>query len=168
MAVLSTKPSGNHVAIVGGDLVDQGRRPVTRAVVQEFEAAMRRLPPAVIVDPKSLTLIHHFAPGIYMRELHIPRDMITTGKIHKYACLNILAKGKRSTLVDGLIVTIEAPHIHLSPPGMKRVSYTHEDSVWITVHPTNLTDIDELERELVCETEEEYRAFCAEKLECLS
>jgi hypothetical protein len=145
------------------------QRPVTRALIQEFEAAMRKLPPKLQVDPSSFTVRHHFAPGIYMRELHIPATMITTGKIHKYACLSILAKGRRSTLVDNQIVTVEAPHIHLSPPGMKRVSYTHEDSVWITVHTTNLTDVNEIERELVCDTEEEYLAFCAkENRECLS
>ena len=144
-------------------------RPVTRALVQKFEAAMRTLPAAVQVDPKALTVRHHFAPGLYMRELHIPAGLITTGKIHKYACLNILAKGRRSTLVDGHIEMVEAPHIHLSPPGIKRVSLTHEDSVWITVHATHLTDIDEIERALVCDTEEEYRTFCEKGLiECLS
>ena len=148
---------------IAAALPDQGRRPVTRALVQEFEAAMRRLPAAVQVAPKALTVRHHFAPGLYMRELHIPAGMITTGKIHKYACLNILAKGRRSTLVDGRIVMVEAPHIHLSPPGIKRVSYTHEDSVWITVHATNLTEVDEIERELVCDTEEEFLAFCAQE-----
>ena len=149
-------------------MVPDVQRPVTRALVQEFEAAMRTLPPALQVEPKSLTVRHHFAPGLYLRELHIPAGMITTGKIHKYACLNILAKGRRSTVVDNQIVTIEAPHIHLSPPGIKRVSLTHEDSVWITVHATNLTDIDAIERELVCDTEEEYLAFCAEHAKCLS
>lgn len=145
------------------------RSPITRALVQGFEVAMQKLPPALQVNPRTLTVRHHFAPGIYLRELHIPAGMITTGKIHKYACLNILAKGRRSTLIDSRIVEVEAPHIHLAPPGMKRVSYTHEDSVWITVHNTNLTDIDEIERELVCETEEEYLAFCAqEKTKCLS
>ena len=142
---------------------------ITRGLVQQLEAAMRALPPAMQVDPKSLVTRHHFASGIYMRELHIPAGMTTTGKIHKHACLNILAKGRRSTLVDGYVIEIAAPHIHLSPPGMKRVSYTYEDSVWITVHATNLTDIEEIERELVCDTEEEYLAFCAqESLKCLS
>lgn len=144
------------------------RREVTRSRVIELEAAMRKLPQRFQVDPKSLVTKHHFAPGIYMRELHVPAGMITTGKIHKYLCQNILAKGKRSTLVNGRIETVEAPHIHLSPPGIKRVSYTHEDSVWITVHPTELTDIQEIERALVCDTEEEYLAFCAEHPECLS
>ena len=134
---------------------------VTRAKVQEFEEQMRNLPSSLQVDPRSLIVRHHFAPGLYLRELHIPAGMITTGKIHKYACINILAKGKRSTLVNGLIVVIDAPHIHISPPGIKRVSFTHEDSVWITAHATNLMSVDEIERELVCDTEEEYLAFCA-------
>lgn len=144
--------AGNNLAI-----------PITRAKVQEFEAAMRNLPPSLQVNPSSLTVRHHFSPGLYLRELHIPAGMVTTGKIHKYPCINILAKGRRSTLVDGLIVVIDAPHIHISPPGIKRVSLTHEDSVWITVHATNLTDVDEIERELVCDTEEEYLAFCAKE-----
>ena len=125
---------------------------------------MRGLPSEAQVDPKNLPVRHHFAPGLYLRELYVPAGMVTTGKIHKYPCQNILAKGRRSTLIDGEIVTVEAPHIHLSPAGIKRVSFTHEDSVWITVHPTNLTDVDEIERALVCDTEEEYLAFCAEEL----
>lgn len=143
---------------------------ITRGRVQQLEAAMRDLPPAMQVDPKSLVTRHHFpVPGIYMREVHIPAGMTTTGKIHKRECVSFLTKGRRSTLIDGRIVEITAPHMHLSPPGMKRVTYTHEDSIWVTVHSTNLTDVAELERELVCETEEEYLAFISGgNIKCLS
>lgn len=144
--------------------------PITRDLVQRFEAASRELPPSLHVDPKGLTLRHHFAPGLYLREVHVPAGLVTVGKIHKFPCINILAKGDRSTLIDGRIERIQAPHVSTSPAGMKRVSYTHADSVWMTVHATSLTDIDEIERELVCDSEEEYRAFLmrAESQPCLS
>jgi hypothetical protein len=118
-----------------------------------FEHEMLKLPQL------SLPLFHHFAPGIYARELHIPKGVITTGKIHKYACLNIMAKGERSTLVGDEIVRVKAPFIHVAPAGTKRVSYTHEDSVWITVHATEETDIVKLEKDLIAETEKEYLDF---------
>jgi hypothetical protein len=159
-----------ELAKINVSVLDGECPPVTRALVQDFESAMRKLPQALQVDPKSLTVRHHFAQGLYLRELHIPAGMITTGKIHKYECFNILAKGRRSTLIDGKIVTVEAPHVHLSPPGIKRVSLTHVDSVWITAHATVLTDVNEIERELVCDTEEQYLEFlaCGEHPQCLS
>ena len=115
----------------------------------------------------ALPLFHHFLPGLYLRELHIPAGVITTGKIHKYECLNFLTKGERSTVIDGEIVRVKAPHFHISPAGSKRVSYTHQDSVWITAHFTDETDVAKLEAELVCDTEKQYIDF-VRRIECHS
>lgn len=130
--------------------------PVSRATVQAIQDELIKLPQV------QLQVFHHFPqPGVYVRELHIPKGMITVGKIHKQPCWNILSKGERSTLINGRIERITAPHVHWTPPGSKRISYTHEKSVWLTVHATLETDIDRLERELVAETEEEYQEFLA-------
>ena len=98
---------------------------------------------------------------MYLRELHIPKDALTVGKIHKQSCLNFLTKGERTTLINGMMVRIKAPHVHWTPPGHQRFSYTHEDSVWVTLHwnPRNERNIKKLETELVAETEDEYRDF---------
>ena len=106
-----------------------------------------------------LPLVHHFGAGLYARELHIPRGMITVGKVHKYSCLNILAKGERSTLVGDEIKRIKAPYIYVSEAGIKRVSYTHQDAIWITVHATDETDVARLEEMLVATSEAEYQDF---------
>ena len=117
------------------------------------------------VPQVKLPLFHYFLPGLYLRELHIPAGATTTSKIHKHAFINFLTKGERSTLVDGKIERIRAPHFHISPPGMKRISYTHEDSIWITAHFTSGTEIenetnpDKLEKYLACDTEQEYLDF---------
>jgi hypothetical protein len=127
-----------------------------REKVQAMEHEICKSPEAIY----ELPVFHHFSFGLYARELHIKKGMITVGKIHKYPCLNILAKGDRSTLIDGQLVRIKAPHVHVAPAGMKRISYSHEDSVWITVHATQETELDKLEEELVANTEQEYQDFC--------
>ncbi len=132
-------------------------RAITRADVVNFEKLILAHP--AHLTAKDFTVRHHFAPGVYMRELHIPSGMITIGKIHKYPCLAILAKGRRKTLIDGKLTIVSAPHVSLSPAGMKRASEALEDSIFITVHPTDKTNIAEIERELVCDSEEEYQEF---------
>ena len=34
-------------------------------------------------------------------------------------------------------------------PGTKRIGYFHEDSTWITVHPTNETDLNLIEQQVI-------------------
>lgn len=92
---------------------------------------------------------HHFAPGVYMRELRIPKGAVLTGKIHRTAHLNILAKGEISVLTEHGVQRLVAPVVISSSPGIKRAGYAHEDTVWITVHPTHETDLEKLEAELI-------------------
>ena len=85
-------------------------------------------------------ITHHFAQGVYLREMFIPQNCLITGKIHKTEHLCILSQGK-VTVANGLDVsTYEAPATILSKPGAKRSIFAHEDSTWTNVHPTELTD----------------------------
>lgn len=126
---------------------------VTRDKVLEAETIMASMPQI------SLKTIDHFSKDVYARELHIPKGVTLTGKIHKYEQLNILAKGRIKVLVDGIIKDIEAPFIVVSPPGTKRIAYALEDCVWITVHGTNEKDVDVIEKEFIAQDEKEYLNF---------
>jgi hypothetical protein len=42
----------------------------------------------------------------------------------------------------------------LSKAGTKRIGYFHEDSSWLTIHPTNETDVDQLEKDITIPEEE--------------
>jgi hypothetical protein len=139
---------------------------VTRQEVTALETEMKKLPQVEI------PVAHFFSKGLYVRAVSIPKGAVTVGKIHKHECISILAKGERSTLVNGKIVRVSAGFIQVTPPGFKRASFTHEDSVWVTAHATEERDIAKLEDELVCDTERDYQDFCrvieAEAAECLS
>jgi hypothetical protein len=110
-----------------------------------------------------LPVTHHFSKGVYARELHIPAGTTLTGKVHKYASLNILSKGELSVSTENGIERVCAPFTVVSPPGTKRVAYAHTDCVWTTIHGTDETDIEKIEAKFVTDTHESYLEFC-EKL----
>jgi hypothetical protein len=135
-------------------------RPITRADVMAFEDRIRAHP--AHLTAKDFTTLHHFVDGVYMRELHIPAGMIVVGKIHKHRCVAMLVRGTMDLLINGRIMRVVAPRVSISPAGIKRIGRAIDKCIFITVHATDTTDIDELEQELACDSEEEYQAFLDE------
>ena len=77
---------------------------------------------------------HHFAPGVYCREITIPRGVMLTGAIHKSKHLAIVSAGDISVLDVHGVRRVKAPAIFLSEPGIKRVGLAHEHTVFTCVH----------------------------------
>jgi hypothetical protein len=100
--------------------------------------------PQVDISP-----VHHFADGIYAREITIPAGTLLTGKVHKTEHLNIVSKGDITVWTEHGMKRVQAPFTMVSKPGTKRVGYAHEDTVWTTIHATKETDLDKLEAELI-------------------
>ena len=143
--------------------IDNGR---SAKGVDALRQKIFQIEPVMLKHPQvDLPLFHHFAPGLYARELHIPKGVTLTGKIHKHICLSIMPKGDMSVYIDGVIVRAKAPLVSVAPAGTKRIAYAHEDSIWITVHATTETDIAKLEDDLVCDTEKQYLDF-VRSIEC--
>lgn len=115
--------------------------------------------------PEQLT--HHFADGIYARELRIPRDSVIVGKIHRHAHLNFLMKGDISVLTEHGIRRIQAPAVIASAPGIKRAGYAHEDTIWITVHATRETDLEKIEDQVICKSFDEFERIAADEVKQL-
>ena len=99
---------------------------------------------------------HTFAGGCYIREIFNPAGLILVTKIHKKEHPFFLMKGKMSILTEDGVKTIQAPHNGVTPPGTKRVIFTHEDCVFITVHATELTDIKEIEEEIIAKDFDDF------------
>lgn len=101
-------------------------------------------------------LRHTFAPGVYLRELTIPAGNFVVGKLHKHSHANFLSRGKVSVLTEaGGWEILTAPCTLISPAGVKRLLFTHEDTIWTVIHPTDLTNLDEIEAAVIakCYTE---------------
>lgn len=92
---------------------------------------------------------HHFAHGVYGREMRIPAGVIVVGKIHRYSTLNVLAQGSMSVTTPEGQKVIHAPAIFTSPPGMQKAALTLTDCVFLNVHPSFETDLEKLEAEFI-------------------
>ena len=88
---------------------------------------------------------HSFADGCYIREIFNPAGLLLITKIHKKKHPFFLMKGKMSILTEEGVKHVEAPHHGITNPGTKRIIYTHTDCVFITVHATESTSIEEIE-----------------------
>ena len=109
---------------------------------------------------------HYFSHGVYAREITIPKGTIVLGKIHKFSQLNICSKGDHSVLTENGVIRVQAPFTIVSPPGTQRIGYAHEETVWTTIHGTDLTDVDKIEEYFIAQNYQEYLEFCGEPL-CL-
>lgn len=92
---------------------------------------------------------HHFSDGLYARELFMPAGTVAVGAHHKTQHLYMVASGKCKVSSQYETVEIEAPYLGETIPGTKRVIYAETDCLWITFHPTELTDIKEIEAALI-------------------
>ena len=97
-----------------------------------------------------LPLKHYFAPGCYVREIFMPADTIVIGRIHKTEHFNIVQQGRVVLIHDDYSrEELKAPITFVSKPGVQKVLYIYEDTVWSTVHLTEETDLERLEALLV-------------------
>lgn len=151
----------NHLSALTGASTTEVARPGRmqlsraegRAAVLAIEDNIKQLPQ---IDPP---LEHGFAPGVYARKMFIKAGVALTGKIHKYAHWNVLLRGRIVIVTETGTKELVAPAMFVSPPGTKRAGYALEDTEWVTIHPTNETDIDTIEQQIAVDTYEELAAL---------
>lgn len=102
--------------------------------------------------------VHHFAPGVYVREFRCFENTLLVGATHRHEHMFILLEGSCTVSTEDGLHILEAPYIGKSPAGVKRALYTHTDIIWLTIHPTDETDIEKIEEWLVV-PDSEVREF---------
>jgi quercetin dioxygenase-like cupin family protein len=113
------------------------------AKVESLEAELLKM------EQVHCPLEHRFAPGVYLREIFMPKGAFVIGHEHRTEHFNIVLRGKAVVMMEGQIHKIAAPSTFVSRPGVRKVLYIEEDCVWQTVHPTEETDLLKLERLLI-------------------
>jgi hypothetical protein len=114
------------------------------AGVRALQAAMRELPQV------ELPTEHYFADGMYCRRVSHAAGVVVVGKVHRREHFFMVVQGSVAIIQDGAERKIyTAPAVLVSPPGAKRAALALEDSVVLTVHRTDGTDLHEIEAELV-------------------
>ena len=108
---------------------------------------------------------HTFADGVYVRQMTIAKDEIVIGAIHKHLHVWVLLSGHITVLTEDNIEEYKAPHTVLSTPGVKRIIYGNEESIFTNIHknPSNTKDVRELEKQIVALNYEEYEEYINNK-----
>jgi hypothetical protein len=100
---------------------------------------------------------HYFAGGVYEREMLAPANSMFTGKIHLTEHIAKLVSGTM-TITDGDTAgTFTGPKTFISKPGDKRAGIAHTDCVFSTFHAIDEQPIDDIEKQLVVDTIEQYQ-----------
>lgn len=133
---------------------------VIRQRIERFKDWLFSLPQPLTAEDFPVT--HTLIDGVYTRTLFIAKGQILVGKIHLKECVNIVAKGDISVLTETGCGRFQAGHVATSAPGIQKIGYAHEDTVFINVFRTDQTDIEKIELEIASEV---YPA--AEKMEAL-
>lgn len=90
-------------------------------------------------------ITNHFTPGLYIREIFMPKGSLILSRMHKTTHPYTISMGhcRVWTAKDG-VADFKAPFTGITVPGTVRILYMHEDTVWTTYHP-NPHDIEDAE-----------------------
>lgn len=94
-------------------------------------------------------LIHRFAPGVYLRTITMPAGSLIVGHKHLTKHGNVVLRGSALVSIAGKIQEIKAPHVFISDVGVRKVLYIKEEMEWMTIHPSESQNLDELELQLI-------------------
>lgn len=125
----------------------------TREKITLLEHVISKTEGAIFGDSEELPLKHSFADGIYVREIFIPKGYVLTGKIHRHSHPNFLMSGEVIVVTEGGgREHLKAPLSMISKAGTKRAVMALQDTVWITVHVTEETDLKKIEEYVIAPT----------------
>ena len=93
------------------------------------------------------------------------KGIAVIGAIHKHLHMCFLLEGHLTVANEDGVVEHKAPCYIESTPGVKRILYAHEDSLWYNTHknPSNTKNIKQLEKEIVSLNYNEYEEYINNK-----
>lgn len=115
----------------------------SREEIQRLQNEMVKLP-QIEVDTE-----HYFNGGMYCRKMFWRAGTLIVGKIHKSDHFFMCTSGEIIAWSEKGMITLKAGDVVESKIGTKRVTLAVKDSIGVTVHKTDKTDLDEIEAELI-------------------
>jgi len=115
----------------------------TREQIDRLQSEMVKMPQV------ELETEHFFSPGMYLRRVYRPAGTLIVGKVHKKPHFFLCAKGEIIAWTENGMRKLQAGDVVECQPGTKRITLATQDSIGVTVHMTDKTDLDEIETELV-------------------
>lgn len=121
---------------------------VARSQILALKDKLLSLPAS---DQADFPVEHTLVDGMYMRRLFIAKGRLLIGKIHLKSCINFVEKGDISVMTETGSKRVQAGFALVSPAGIMKVGFAHEDTMFINVFRTDETDLDKIEAEIATE-----------------
>lgn len=147
-----------------------------RSSVTELESALKSMANGktivagtkdkpIVSDSELVPIRHFFMDGVYIREMTMKKGTVVIGAIHKHLHMCFLLTGRITVVNEDDTIDHVAPCTIISTPGIKRVLYAQEDSIWYNTHKnfSNTEDVSQLEKDIVALTYEEYEEYIKNK-----
>lgn len=115
----------------------------TREQIDRLQTEMVKMPQV------ELQTEHYFVPGMYCRRVYRPAGTLIVGKVHKHPHFFLCAKGEIIAWTEKGMKKLQAGDVVECQLGTKRVTLATQDSIGVTIHKTDKTDLNEIETELV-------------------
>ena len=119
-----------------------------------IEASLIEAAEAGLFQEPEVPLMHFFVPGMYVREVFMPRGSLIVSMEHKTSELNLVPRGKAIVRSGDDLRLVEGPCSFESEAGIRKILFILEDTVWQTAHmnPDDTRDIELLKSRLVVQT----------------
>ncbi|MDO8969042.1 MAG: hypothetical protein Q7U74_00035 [Saprospiraceae bacterium] len=96
---------------------------------------------------------HILHDGWYIRMMKIPAGDLVIGKVHKTRHMNYLLSGTASIVSDDIQIQATAQFSFESNINTKKAVFAHSDIIYATTHKTHKTDLNEIMKETVYESD---------------
>ena len=118
----------------------QKAKPTARQKAERMEQAMHD------IEQVDCPIEHYFAPGLFAREMTIPKGVCVVGAVHKTTNISCLSAGTVRLITDAGYVDHTAPKKVLIKAGSKNQWLALDDAVLTNYfpNPDNETDIAKL------------------------
>lgn len=127
------------------DTLDKSGVEAGRAAILQLQEALLAAPEAHVETP----VRHHFAPGVYVRETLIPKGTVAVGKIHRTVNLFVMVSGDLEVAGPNGPTRLRGYNVLITTPGTKRAVYAREDTIVLNIHPTEETDLERIEDQVI-------------------
>jgi hypothetical protein len=95
---------------------------------------------------------HRFTEKQYIREFRAPAGHTVVSKIHNTNHPIFLLEGEVTIIEESGRKRVKAPYYSITEVGTKRVVLVHEDCFFVTVHPSDKTNIFDVEEEVIAKS----------------
>lgn len=101
--------------------------------------------------------------GMYTRQIMIPKGTLLTGRVHLFDYVDIMLSGDITVATADGPVRYTGHNVLHGKAGRKRAGYAHEDTYWITVHNTDISDGDVFFNTMTVGTMKEFNLLGVDK-----